>query len=183
MIPKFHGRVRKNRAGFTLTEVLVVVMIIAILMILGIAQYLKTSETGKAEQASAHLQMVAAGRRTYSLDHVTLYASGPIINACNSGACAGNGDPCDLVRCGNLTVQDWDSQPYNFYSLDASGPPSACNLGGVAGTLIACASRKICGAGVTKACVSASSPYSTWGYLVDSAGEMQTVGGAPPPGS
>jgi len=166
--------------AFTILELLVVVLIIGILMVLSVVWYLRSSEQSKASQATSELTMLGTANRGYSLDHRRVYAAGAITNACNSASCVGNGTPCDMVACGYVKAQDWNAAQYTFLVLNPSAAPTACNLSGFAGTnFVACAKRKVCGAGVTTSCVSSSSAYATWGYLVDTSGVIAPAGGAP----
>src|SRR5581483_5744571 len=160
--------------AFTMMELLIVVMIIGILMVLSVVWYLRSSEQAKASQAVSELNMLAAANRGYSIDHRRRYAPSAITKARNSAPCVGNATPCDVVACGYLKSQDWNAEQYNFFVLDPAAAPAACNLSGFSGSnFVACAKRKVCGGGVTSNCVSASSPYASWGYLVDTSGVIQ----------
>lgn len=74
-----------RRKGFTLTEILVVVVIVGILAALAIPRYIKSVETGRKEEAKVNLQLVLTGQRLYRLDHGH-YASAGGINIMSGGA-------------------------------------------------------------------------------------------------
>ena len=80
-------------SGFTLIELMVVILIIGILAAIGYPQYLKTVETSKANDSVALVTMAGNANRMYAVDHNGGYLSGTITNACDppSSACgAGN---------------------------------------------------------------------------------------------
>jgi competence protein ComGC len=161
-------------------------MVLGILMFLGVPQYIKVSENGKASQSVTLLNMIASANRMYAVDHRGTHAAGQLTDTCNSGACTNDGDPCNLTRCGYLTIQSWDNLPYAFYTLDPGAAPGSCNLSGFAGnSFVACAARKVCGGSVTKNCVGGTSPYAGWGYVVDPSTVFQAVptSNGPPPAS
>ena len=55
--------------GFTLVEVMVVVIIIGVLAAIGIPQYTKTLEKGKMREAEANLYTMYMAEKMYKLDH------------------------------------------------------------------------------------------------------------------
>ena len=62
-----------GKKGFTLTEILVVVIIIAVLAALAIPRYIKSVETGRAKEARVNLNLILTAQKLYSLDHSGLY--------------------------------------------------------------------------------------------------------------
>jgi prepilin-type N-terminal cleavage/methylation domain-containing protein len=183
--------------GFTLMEILFVIIILAILVLLAILQYSKTLEMNRADQAASLVRQVAAANHMYSLDNTPMgaapssciglnpgtYLSGQITNTCNSDCCSSSPscatsatDPCNLVACGYLPKRDWGSLPYNVFVLKPASdqPATVCgsNFSGVTGTCYgACVTRN-----------GGSTPYSSWGYaLYYSTDTIDTVGGAPSP--
>ena len=155
--------------GFTLVELIVVILIIGILAAFAVPNYLRSMETNKAEDAVALVNMVATTNRMYALDHNGAYVSGPLgTSACVTAApaCAGTGAPCDLVACKYLAATDFDNKPYVINQGAFS-----CGL-----NMAACASRRTSGSNST-----ATSPYSGWGYTVSIGGVITPTGGAPTP--
>lgn len=155
-----------GRGGYTLVELVVVVLIIGILAAFGVPQYLRTVETSKADDAVSTVNMIGTTNRMFALDHSGEYAAGTFSGSC-SGACpaAGPYGACALVQCKYLAAQDWGSRPYIYYACD---PASGCAVGG-AGKVSGAARRN-----------SASSPYSSWAYAMDTQGAITGYGTSVP---
>lgn len=163
-----------RRPGFTLVELLVVVLIIGILAAFAIPQYLRSVETSKADDAVSLANMVATTNRMYALDHANAFAVGEITSACNTAACAGGSPPpgCDLVGCKYLAQQDFDKKPYRV-AADNPGANTVCNAApfNMPAAGASCVIRR---SGSTPG--TNISPYTTWGYYVTSAGVVTKVG-------
>jgi prepilin-type N-terminal cleavage/methylation domain-containing protein len=164
------NKLKKGRAGFTLIEMLVVVLIIGILAAVAIPQYLKSVETTKADDAVALVNMIGTTNKMFALDHSNAYVNGAMPTATDTGcgnlACPTAGpytNGCTLVWCKYLADQNFGSKPYNLYACD---PAAACTTGGAGKT--AGAQRK-------------SGAYSAWGYAVDGSGVITSYGSAPTP--
>ncbi|MEM4368678.1 MAG: prepilin-type N-terminal cleavage/methylation domain-containing protein, partial [Candidatus Anstonellales archaeon] len=71
------------RKGFTLMELLIVIMIVGILATIAMPLYKKTVESSKATNALSIANMIANANRMYQLDN-NAYVSGVIDNSCNS---------------------------------------------------------------------------------------------------
>lgn len=154
----------KNRKGFTLIELMVVVVIMGILATMGIPYYYKTVETSKATDALSLGHLLANANRMYKVDHpvMTQWLSGQITNTCNNvSTCAGAGTTgCALVACGYVAQQDWDQSAYNFF---------ICNG----------ASGGYCNNGVSASVKRKTGTYVNWGYRFLDTGVCQSLGGAP----
>ncbi len=155
-----------ERKGFTLIELMVVIMLIGILTAFGLPQYMKAIENNKAEDAGSVTNMVATANRMYALDHSNTYAAGSMDSCAGYSACTGSGNPCELVGCRYLSSMDF--QNYS-YTITVGGDCGA-------GVSAACSKRRTSGNNSTS-----SSPYNGWGYSVDTNGLMTTIGGAPAP--
>lgn len=151
---------KRRLTGFTLIELIVVVLIVAILATMGLSQYSKAVETAKADDAFAFTQSIAAANRMFALDHGGRYLSGGLSDAgCATGGaavdCKTETNACALMWCGYLARQDLTPKPYTF----CSGGSTTCGAGCDANT-VGCALRK----------TGAASPYNTWGYTVTNQG-------------
>lgn len=162
---------RRRDAGFTLVELLVVVLIIGILGAIMIPGYTKSVETAKADDAASVVTMIGQANRMFKVDNGAFIANGTLADSCNSGSCTtGSTNICQLIRCNYLGARKWDSltaDPTNGlpYSYQA-GSSVSC---GLAAAGIACARR-----------VGSTSPtYSAWGYVMTADGIVREYPSGP----
>lgn len=167
---------RNNRKGYTLIELVVVVLIIGILASFGIPQYLKTVETSKADDAVSTMNMIGTTNKMFALDHQGNYVYGAFTAACGSAACPTVPpftNACALVWCKYLADQDWATRPYEYGACNGAAA-GGCNTGSFsvgAGNQVSAAHRK----------AAASSPYNTWGYGMATTGVITAYGTTPAP--
>ena len=155
-----------GRKGFTLVEMIVTCLIVGILTAFGLARYTKNLEYNKAKDAAGVMIMVGTANRMYALAHNNTYLTGKLTNpgcAAYGTACLGTGNNvCDLIACGYLAQNDWDSMPYEIAAL---ANETACPMVGSNTTpMVACAKRR--GGGPW------NPPYSAWGYYMYSDGRF-----------
>jgi len=169
--------------GFTMIELLVVMLIIAIVALMAMPQYQKSAEATRADEAVSTVQILGTTNRIYFLDK-SVYAAGAL-NACAArGPCNCNpsdpsnncGNACTLMWCGYLAPQDLAQAPYVYYAADGNrniADPCGLSVSGApAGRYVACAKRAL-----------ASGQYAGWGYTVDVNGTIRpwpTTNGPPP---
>lgn len=67
----------KMKSGFTLTEVLIVVIIIGILASLGLPQFYKTIGKALTKEAIANLKLIAAAEKVYRMEIGGYYPQNP----------------------------------------------------------------------------------------------------------
>ena len=160
-------RTRRRQAGFTLVELVVVVLIIGILGALMIPGYTKSVESAKADDAAAIVQMIGQSNRMFRLDNNNYVSNGTLADSCNSVACtAGSFDRCQLSACNYMGSRQWSNLAF-VYQV---GTSVNCSISG-APNGIACAKRAS----------TATSPYSSWGYVMSAAGVVTPYNGAPAP--
>lgn len=155
---------RNRKHGFTLIEMMVVVLIIGILAAISLPYYLKTVEASKATDALGVVHMLGNAYRMFQVDNPGVVLSGTLTPtaACNAGACStADTSACRLVRCNYVAAQDWDGASYTY------------TIGG----RFAAGARRRNGAspGTTNA------TYTGWGYNVDFSGVCAPVGTTPAP--
>jgi prepilin-type N-terminal cleavage/methylation domain-containing protein len=170
-------RVRRDR-GFTLLELLVVVLIVGVLAAVAIPQYAKTLEDAKADDAAAIVKMIGTTNRMFQLDNEQ-YVSGLF-----SGDCSGNcptpisSSPgvCVLIQCRYLAQQDFSNKGYTFRAI--AGGAQTCSLGTrspakplTTAKFVACAKR------CSGAPPCTNTPrYQSWGYAMDDTGVLHAYG-------
>lgn len=166
-------RAVNNRRGFTLIELIVVVLIIGALAAFAVPQYLLTVENAKANDAASQINQIGTANKMFALDHSNYYAAGKFTASCGTGTCpaavsATQTNPCVLVWCGYLVGQDWANKPYGYYACN--GGASAGCAGLASGNFVSGAKRS-----------GGSSAYASWGFTMDLPGTIAAYNGAPPP--
>ena len=77
------SRRKTQRGGFTLIELVVVVMIIGVLAAFAIPQLMRTMESTKADDAAGIVKMIGTANRMYFVDKGS-YVSGTLTTACGT---------------------------------------------------------------------------------------------------
>lgn len=169
----------RGRSGYTLVEIVIVILIIGILAALAVPYYVKTVESAKLDKAANLMAMVATANRIYAMDHNNAFTAGTITNSCNAGGCprASVSDPCNLVACKYLAGQDWNAQSYFIAAGNGAAVASCLGYGGTnVVPLVACLQRRTGGSPGTDI-----APYNQWGLGVDVQGGLYQYGQAPLP--
>lgn len=156
------------KKGFTLMELMVVVLIIGILASIGVPYYYKTMETSKATDAVSIASLIANANKMYQIDNNS-YLSGQITDSCNTQSCSSAWGVCRLVACNYVAKHPWSNSDYDFFACNGSTGGGYCSGG--ADPAVASARRKSIGCRY---------PYCNWGYIITASGSCQPVNGAPP---
>lgn len=161
-----------KKTGFTLVELMVVVIIIGVLASIALPRYAKSIEQAKADDAVAFVRMIGNTNRMFRLDN-DFYTTGALAGIC--GCAPPSNAACQLIGCRYLAAQNWAGKSYTFYSIDADAPTAPCGAN-VGGNPVACAKRCVGASPCTN-----SSPYTNWAYYMDINGKVTPSGGAPSP--
>ncbi|MBI4370556.1 MAG: prepilin-type N-terminal cleavage/methylation domain-containing protein [Elusimicrobia bacterium] len=150
--------------GFTLTEVMVVIVIIGILAVIGVPQYTKTVETSKSDEAQSLLQLVYSANKMYMINNCPSSQDCYRVGTINCGTGADTGD--DLTD--DTSCADSDPQKYtqNYNDPVRSYIYYAANSGS-ASTYVVCAKRTNGASPGTDA-----SPYKNWRYKITTDGVL-----------
>jgi type IV pilus assembly protein PilA len=138
------SRIRKNRRAFTLVELLVVVLILAILMAVALPLYLGAIASSERGAARANMQTIANANQSYRLKNSTYSATIALLEPdLGSAAIRGPGDrtytitlnstnapgnPCD--HDGNDTTAA-ENVPAGSFSVQSTVGTDGCFIPGV----------------------------------------------------
>lgn len=138
---------RRMKQGFTLIEMVVVVLIIGILASIGLPYYYRTIESSKASDAVSLGVLLSSAARMYLVD-----------NPGGSLSCSPVDNTCILVTRNYVARRDWSiSNRANTYSYSVSGSGTT--------TSVSVQHRP------------ETTAYGTWGYNFDNNGVCTEVGG------
>jgi prepilin-type N-terminal cleavage/methylation domain-containing protein len=60
---------RKRRGGFTLIEIMIVVLIISVLLAIAIPNFMRARETSRAKSCCANLRQIETGKEQWAMDN------------------------------------------------------------------------------------------------------------------
>ncbi|MCL2888110.1 MAG: prepilin-type N-terminal cleavage/methylation domain-containing protein [Elusimicrobia bacterium] len=126
----------KYKRGFTMMEMLVVFILIAVLAQVAIVTYRNSIQDSKRDHAKAMLQEIAIANQRFRTDYPSVNIKTDVISHTPSATCninkfdAASVDPSILVACGYLEQKTWDNYDYQFYVCGDSTNP--CGPDGLA---------------------------------------------------
>jgi len=159
-----------NKKGFTLIEILVVVVVVSVLAAISLTQMAKIVENSKLTDAITLINAVANAQKMARLEYPnTVTAQFGKLQTIKSGTCAATSTSlstiADYMNCKYLTQHDWSNLSYTYYICNGSGGGGGCC--GDTGSPVACATR---GSTVHPA----SGDYAGWHVGILSTGQCVT---------
>ena len=104
-----------KKGGFTLIEIIAVVMIMGILSTLAIPNFTTSQERAYSREAIASLKIIGAAERIYRME---LAPNAFVACNCGVGACNNNPNGCNFILKLNLKTDNWT------YAVGVGGGPS-----------------------------------------------------------
>lgn len=111
------ARIQKSlRHGFTLVEIMIVVLIIGILLAIAVPNFIKARESSRTKSCIANLKQVDSAKEQYAMD-----------NKLNDGATVAIGD---LAGTGKYMKSTPECPSNGSYTVNNIGTNPACNISG-----------------------------------------------------
>jgi len=113
---------RKREAGFTLIEIMIVVLIIGILLAIAVPNFVKARETSRAKTCISNLKQIDAAKEQWAMDFKKTTGDTPTqANLTTEGADSGQ------------YIKKWPSCPSGgdyVAGINAVGTDPVCSIGG-----------------------------------------------------
>jgi len=111
-------KMRRGEKGFTLIEIMIVVLIIGILLAIAVPNFIKARETSRAKSCIANLKQIDAAKEQWAMDNKKTTGDVPAW-------------PGDLVGSANYIKGSEPSCPSGgVYTCGAIGTDPVCSIGG-----------------------------------------------------
>jgi len=116
---------KKRETGFTLTELLIVVVIVGILATLALPMLVKTMEKAKLGEAASNLNLIRTGEKIYFLEYNQYWPTVSELNIEDPNTLDASGNP-PANRYFNYDITSVTTAPYNFTAraMRRNGPYS-----------------------------------------------------------
>jgi len=111
---------RKKSAGFTLIEIMIVVLIIAILLAIAIPNFLRARETSRAKSCQANMRQIETAKEQWAMDNKMAADDEPAAGDLVTEYMRGTEDTLpDCPSSGDYTIGDMSTRP--SCSIGANG--------------------------------------------------------------
>ncbi len=122
----FRNMLRRGTAGFTLIEIMIVVLIIGILLAIAIPNFIQARDSSRAKACVANLQEIDAAKQQYIMDNK--------VSTFTNETPTGPSDTCPIIGQ-NLYIRVAPSCPSGgVYSTQDFSTPPTCSYGSTDGT-------------------------------------------------
>ena len=113
---------KKRNAGFTLIEIMIVVLIIAILLAIAIPNFLRARETSRAKSCQANMRQIETAKEQWAMDNKKAATDTPTATDLVTEYMRGTDNTLPLCpSSGTYTVGDMTTRPVCSIGANGSG--------------------------------------------------------------
>ena len=115
-------RSKKKDAGFTLIEIMIVVLIIAILLAIAVPNFLRARETSRAKSCTANMRQIETAKEQWAMDTKAAATATPVAADLVTEYMRGTEDTLPLCpSSGTYTIGNMNARPVCSIGTNATG--------------------------------------------------------------